>query len=372
MPQNLFGKLKPNQLMEMLQQEQAQQPMNRAKMTRDEALLSPQASPQAAPQPSRSGFSDFYADGLPTGPGGPTVAAEKPPLPTQEQAGSLLWRAGTVGLSPLGAAGLVTKKLYDMASEQAPTKTVNAPPAVPTASPEVPPPSGSRAVLSDREVAEGLSTVSQLEDEAIEGQQNRLRAEYESTPELDQLIADAQGKLAKVKSERKQPGLGEFLTLALMNLGNRDHRNNADMILGTSQYEKDAGGLETLINNLEGSRAGAKMAGRRNLQAMQQKDRYSALERMLQTQEMLRKQQNEERDFGFKNQKMGADKLMQRIGQLTNQMGTETDPNKRDALRKEIERLDPYFPKKQQQQQPPPDNRQSRMFGELLGGGGYA
>lgn len=212
-------------------------------------------------------------------------------------------------------------------------------------------------------------------------QQDDFRQQFEGTPELDQLIAKAQGDLATAKSERKKPGLGEFLTLALMNLGNRDYRNNADMILGTGEQREKEQRLESLLTQLEGGRASAKMGGRRAMQAYQQKDKQSALERMMNTQEIMRKQKNEDRDYEFKKNQAGVNLLRQMAGQEGQiQTGSMDEKTRKAAADKRaklmralgIDQLDPGGMETLQQKQPPKDNRQSRLFGDFIGGGGYA
>ena len=207
--------------------------------------------------------------------------------------------------------------------------------------------------------------------QSLEGAKAALKHEFQDTPELDAIITATQQELSRTRENRKQPGIGEFLTMALLNLSGMNPRNSADMVLGLGHQREDEMRLEDRLAQLEGSRAGAKMQGRQSMRAMEQHDKYQALQNALRQQETGRKQANENRDFGFKTQKLGFDKIMQRIGQLSQQVGLETDPARKKKLQDQIDQLDPYG-KLRQQVQPPKDERQSRMFGDLLAGGGYA
>lgn len=203
-----------------------------------------------------------------------------------------------------------------------------------------------------------------------------LKREFEDTPELDAIIAKTEQELSNLKANRKQPGIGDFLVLALMNLGNPGNmRGNADMVLGLGDQKRDEMRLEDRLAQLEGGRASAKMQGRQTLRGMEQQEKYQALQNMMRQQEMGRKQSNEDREFGFKKEKLGQDKLMQELGQIRQQLQFETDPAKRKKLNDVIDRLDPYGNLRQSIQKsaaPPKDQRQSMMFGDLVGGGGYA
>lgn len=207
--------------------------------------------------------------------------------------------------------------------------------------------------------------------QTLTGAKAALKHEFEDTPELDAIIAKTESELAKTRAERKQMGTGDFLVMALLNLGGMNPRQSADLVLGLGQQERREGVLDERLAGLEGSRAGAKMHGRQSMRAMQQQEKYQALRQAMQQQEAGRKQHNEDRDFGFKSNKLGFDKLMQELGQVRQQMQFETDPQKRKALQSVIDRLDPYG--KQQPPPPPKDQRQSRLFGDsLMGGGGFA
>lgn len=384
----LAALMQPN-LMEMLQQEQphAQTPMSRNKLTRDEGFLGGQPTNQPPPQQQPPPpVSDLYADGLPTGPGGPTVAAAKPPLPTPEEAGGLLWRGATVGAAPLAATGLVGKKLYDMVTSGSQSKAaqpVNAPPASPTAAAPQEEPLEQTGAGLDAASPEGFTksafgAVDEMMQkygkmaQTMQGAKDALKAEFQDTPELDAIIAKTEQELSQTRANRKQPGIGEFLVMALMNLGGMNPRQSADLVLGLGEQRQDEMRLSDRLAQLEGSRAGAKMQGRQTLRATERQDKYQQLQNALRQQETGRRQANEDRDFNFKSQKFGGDKLMQALGQLRQQMNYETDPMKKKALQDKIDKMDPYNPKNQQQQKPQPDQRQSRLFGDLVGGGGYA
>lgn len=339
------------------------------------------------------------------------------PAPTLEDAGGLLWRAGVAGASPAGAGILVTKKLYDMFNKPSEPQFEPQPwlkdlrgdndeefyqsiKDLPADQKQAainkyfgmaqedlranPMMGGGNVPEGVPDTGEGGSPLASLLSGAkdigrnVRGAGQDLKAdsdrlaferEFERTPELDRLISGARNELDMARLSRKQPGLGEFLTMALMNLGGMNPRNSADMVLGLGEQREREGRLEDRLAQLEGGRASAKMGGRRDLRATQQRDRYSALERMMQQQEASRKQGNADREFGFKSQKMGFDKLMQAIGQMRQQKGTEIDANEKKALQEQIDRLDPYNPKNQKK---PQDNRQSRMFGDAVGGAGYA
>jgi hypothetical protein len=106
---------------------------------------------------------------------------------------------------------------------------------------------------------------------------------------------------------------------------------------------------------------------------MESQQKYQNLQAALRQQEGKRKQSNEDRDFGFKGQKLGYDKLMQEIGQLRQQVGLETDPGRKKKLQDLIDKLDPYGQTRQQvAPQAPKDDRQGRMFSDFMAGGGFA
>lgn len=206
----------------------------------------------------------------------------------------------------------------------------------------------------------------------VQGAKNALKAEFQDTPELDQIISKTEAELAQTKANRKQPGVGEFIAMALMNLGGMHPRDSADMVLGLGDQKRDEMRLEDRLAQLEGGRASAKMQGRHELRGMERQDKYQNLQTALRQQEQGRKQQNEDREFGFKGQKLGTDKLMQELGQLRQQAGLATDPVQRKKLQDAIDRLDPFGQRQPQPQPRPKDDRQSRMFGDLISGGGYA
>lgn len=208
--------------------------------------------------------------------------------------------------------------------------------------------------------------------QTMEGAKLALKNEFQDTPELDAIISKTERELASTKGNRKQPGIGEFLTMAMLNLSGMNPRQSADMVLGLGEQRQDEQRLEGRLADLEGSRAGAKMQGRQAQRSMERQDKYQQLQNALRQQETGRKQANEDREFGFKGQKLGVDKLMQALGQLRQQMAYETDPMKKKALQAQIDKMDPYGQRGQQQQKPPTDRRQSMLFGDLVGGGGYA
>lgn len=203
----------------------------------------------------------------------------------------------------------------------------------------------------------------------MQGAKDRTKAEYESTPELDQLISESQRHLADTRANRKQPGLGEFLTMALLNLGGMHHADSANLVLGLNNQREDELRAEDRLAQLEGGRASSKMGARRELRGMEQHDKYQRLQNALRQQEESRKQANSDREFNFKGNKLWHDKLMQELGQLRQQIGTEMDPGRRKKLQETIDKLDPYGTVQKQMQQRPQDDRQSRMFGDLIGGG---
>lgn len=218
--------------------------------------------------------------------------------------------------------------------------------------------------------------------QSLEGAKAALKKEFQDTPELDAIIAETQSELAKTRANRKQPGIGEFLTMALMNLSGMNPRQSADLVLGLSNQKGDEMRLEDRLAQLEGSRAGAKMHGRQALRGMQQQEKYQALQNMMRQQEIGRKQKNEDRDFALKAQGQSSGLLRALAGQEANIIQSSMDKdavknatNSRAKLKKLLNVDDAgldNFIRQQQQQQKPKDERQSRMFGDMLGGGGYA
>lgn len=234
----------------------------------------------------------------------------------------------------------------------------------------------------------GNFDLSKLGAAAAEMEKAKLarRAEFESTPELDKLIAATQGQLDQTKSERKKPGLGEFLTLALMNLGNRDHRNNADMVLGTGEQREKEQRLEALLNHYQGSKASAQMQGRREMHSTDQQNRYRDLQMAMKKAEMKQKQSNEDREFQFKGNQAGINLLRQLAGQDAQIQGASMDEKTRkDAAKSRaallkamgadaggIENMIRQQQLQKQKEAEAKDERQGRLFGDFIGGGGYA
>lgn len=404
----LAALMQPN-LMEMLQpeggDEQHKGPTpEQAAILRQFALNNQPVLPDEGNAPSHSPVMRQAAQGAPPPTGfrdvnprlgpPPMAGAKSPPEfmgKLSENAGPLGWRAATVGLSPIGSIGLVGKKLYDMATEDPKSTPSTAPiSSSPSQQPQQEPfdEAGALTALdSQKEAGADMAMGGGLLGPAIaatqellqkhgqmantmEGAKAALKREFQDTPELDQIIAATQQELAQTKANRKQPGIGEFLTMALLNLSGMNPRQSADLVLGLSNQKGDEMRLEDRLAQLEGSRAGAKMHGRQQLRGMEQQEKYQALQNALRQQEMGRKQRNDDREFGFKNQKLSLDKLMQELGQVRQQVGLETDPTKKKKLQDLIDRLD--FFQKGQPAQPPRDERQSRMFGDMIGGGGYA
>lgn len=218
--------------------------------------------------------------------------------------------------------------------------------------------------------------------QSMEAAKLALKKEFEGTPELDQVIASTQAELSQTKAGRKQPGIGEFLTMALLNLSGMNPRQSADMVLGLGDQERREGRLEDRLAQLEGSRAGAKMSGRRESRVLQQQDRYKQLEASLRQQESGRKQGNENRDFALRQQGQTNSLLRALAGQeaqvlggmgddATKKKAAESRARLKKALGLDDAGLDREL-QRQQQQAAPQDERQSRMFGDFLGGGGYA
>lgn len=410
---NLFGKMKPNQLMALLQQQQ-EQPQNPGaafgQMMGGGAGMLPKAEGR--------GFQDFM--NTPMGAGGdkprtpfkgwtipdyalktnpftlaPTLAVEKANESggTQEKigagiSGALQGKPVSDILDDIGKAPVMPRKEGESENEHLANKDMVSGPT-PSALdqymmeqiPNVPGASGVPS-FGGMELIQNLGAEAQSRTK----KQQDYRKEFESTPELDQLVAQTRGQLETAKGERKKPGLGEFLTLALMNLGNRDHRNNADMVLGTGEQREKERRLEDQLSQLEGGKASASMAGRREFRTTQRQEKQSALERMMQQQETRRKQGNIDRDYGLKKQGQDSGLLRSMAGQEAQVIGSATDPavrkqamDSRAKLKKllgvddaGLQRFIQQQQQMQQQQQAPQDERQSRMFGDLVGGGGYA
>lgn len=217
--------------------------------------------------------------------------------------------------------------------------------------------------------------------QTMQGAKNALRAEFQNTPELDQIISKTESELAQKRMDRKQPGVGEFIAMALMNLSGMHPRDSADMVLGLNNQKNDETRLEDRLAQLEGGRASAKMSGRHELRGMERQDRYQQLQNSIHQQESQRKQSNLDRDFGLKQQGQSSGLLRALAGQEAQVMqGMNADAVKkagtsRDKLKKLLGLDDAGLERMLQQQkaqQAPQDERQSRMFGDLMTGGGYA
>jgi len=335
----------------------------------------------------------------------PPVRAERGDSPIdraaaslKENAGPLAWRAATVGGSPAAALGLVGGKLIDMISE--PPKQKKATPSPPSTSEATPPtspqPDDGPPVIGESAMdsvgsSEGFlgSAIGATQEmmqkygkdaQTLEGAKQALRNEFQDTPELDEIIAKTEQELAQTRANRKQPGLGDFLVMALLNLGGMNPRQSADMVLGLGEQQQSEMRLEDRLAQLEGSRAGAKMQGRRAYRGMEQENRYKALDQMMRQQETSRKQFNEDREFGLKQQGQTSGLLRALAGQESQILGgslNEADRKAAASSRTKLKKLlgldDAGLDRMlQQQQQAPKDDRQSRMFGDLVAGGGYA
>lgn len=384
MPSNLFGKLKPSQLMAMMQQQEQQPP----------AYKSANPFGQAQTQPPVQRDPPIQ---VPSGPpiGHASANPFAPPLGDTRNSSNKLLKAldpkaqyftkESMEDAPTGEARVPgSSEMEHELNKNVMSKTVEQPPTA------------LEAYMADQFAGGngqgpnfgGNFDISKLGAAAAEMEKAKLarRQDFEGTPELDKLIAAKQGELEFAKGERKKPGLGEFLTLALMNLGNRDHRNNADMILGTREQREKERRLEDQLAGLEGHKASAQIQGRRELHSTDQQDRYRQLQMAMKKAEMKQKQGNVDRQFEFDKNQAGVNLLRQLSGQDAQTEGATMDEKTRKSAAKSKEALrkamgvDPggieNMIRQQQIQKAKEaaakDERQGRLFGDFIGGGGYA